>query len=148
MAAHDRIDVQVALEAAGPPSLAHEGDAGFDLTAIEAAAIPPGAWARVRTGVRIAIPDGYVGLVCPRSGLAAHHGVTVLNAPGVIDSGYRGEIEVLLVNHHGSIVHTVAAGDAIAQLLLVRLASPTFTTVRELPRSGRGERGFGSTDRR
>lgn len=127
------------------PARAHPGDAGLDLVAIAPYDLPPGGRAAVATGLAVAIPEGCAGLVVPRSGLARRHGVTVANAPGLIDSGYRGELLVLLVNH-GDDPHTVAPGDRVAQLVLVPVAALTPTVVDELPDSdGRGEGGFGST---
>ncbi len=97
------------------------------------------------TGVAVAIPEGYVGLVHPRSGLAAKHGITVLNAPGTVDSGYRGELKVCLLNTDRSTAYTVRRGERIAQLLLQEVATARFETVAQLPSSERGERGFGSS---
>jgi dUTP pyrophosphatase len=127
------------------PAYAHPGDAGADLVAAEDVVLAPGARRLVPTGVAIALPDGYVGLVHPRSGLAHRLGVTVLNAPGTVDSGYRGEIKVNLVNHDP--VHTVkiSRGDRIAQLLVQRVERATFRAVDELPDTVRGAGGHGST---
>lgn len=126
------------------PSYAHPGDAGADLYAAEDATIPSGGWALVRTGVALAIPDGYVGLVHPRSGLAVRHGVTVLNAPGTVDAGYRGEVMVNLINH-GPQSYAVCRGDRIAQLVVQRVERAAFVEVDELPESARGAGGHGST---
>jgi dUTP pyrophosphatase len=127
------------------PVRAHPGDAGLDLVAAEAAELPPGGRAAVPTGLAVAIPDGHAGLVVPRSGLARRHGVTVANAPGLIDAGYRGELMVLLVNL-GDAPHRVDAGDRIAQLVIVPVALAVPVETAELPASdGRGEGGFGST---
>jgi dUTP pyrophosphatase len=133
-----QLDPELAL-----PSPALPGDAGLDLRARRDQRLAArGGTATLATGLSIAIPAGHVGLIVPRSGLAADHGVTVLNAPGVVDSGYRGELQVLLVNH-GPDDYPVARGDRIAQLLVVAVAQPTFELVRELPRSERGAHGLG-----
>lgn len=130
-----------------PPSYAHVGDAGADLSAAQDVELPAGGGrARVRTGVSVAIPDGYAGLILPRSGLAANHGVTCLNAPGLIDSGYRGELEVLLVNTDPTTPYKVARGDRIAQLVIQPVRQADFTRVDELPPPGRAG-GFGHTGR-
>lgn len=127
------------------PARAHPGDAGLDLAAAEAAELAPGARAAVPTGVAVAIPSGHAGLVVPRSGLARRHGVTVANAPGLIDSGYRGELMVLLVNL-GDAPYRIAPGDRIAQLVVVPVSLATARAVDALPPSdGRGAGGFGST---
>lgn len=127
------------------PAYAHAGDAGADLVAAEDAELPPGGRAVVRTGVAIALPEGYVGLVHPRSGLAARLGVTVLNAPGTVDAGYRGEILVNLVNHDRTNPATIFRGDRIAQLVVQRVERAEFHVVSELPPSPRGAGGHGST---
>ena len=134
-------------EAALPPAQAHPGDAGYDLFACEAVAIEPGRRASVGTGVAVAIPDGCAGLVLPRSGLAARHGITLPNAPGLIDSGYRGEVRVLLLNTDPDRAFDVAVGDRIAQLLIVRFESPPLEEAAELDETARGPGGFGSTGR-
>ena len=134
-------------EAARPPAQAHEGDAGYDLHAAEAATIGPGERASIGTGIAVAIPDGQAGLVIPRSGLAARHGISVVNAPGLIDSGYRGEVRVLLLNTDRSETFTVEPGDRIAQLVLVRVESDEAVEVEELDETVRGAGGFGSTGR-
>ena len=126
------------------PARAQEDDAGLDLYAAEAVTIEPGGRVLVPTGIALAIPPGYAGFVLPRSGLALRHGVTLLNTPGLIDSGYRGEIKVLLVNHDRSVV-TVARGDRIAQLVIQRVEPTELIEVEELPPSERGAGGFGST---
>jgi dUTP pyrophosphatase len=128
-----------------PPAYAHPGDAGADLVAAEGVEIAPGDRALVRTGVAIALPAGYVGLVHPRSGLAARLGVTVLNAPGTVDAGYRGEVLVNLVNHDRDTVAKIARGDRIAQLVVQRVERAHFHVVDELPDSSRGAGGHGST---
>jgi dUTP diphosphatase len=132
-------------EAARPPARAHEGDAAFDLFAAEAASLEPGERASVGTGIAVAIPDGWAGLVLPRSGLAARHGITLPNAPGLIDPGYRGEVRVLLLNTDRAHVHDIAVGHRIAQLLLVRFEAPELEEVEALEETVRGEGGFGST---
>lgn len=127
------------------PSYAHPGDAGADLVAAEEVELLPGARAAVRTGVALAIPDGYVGLVHPRSGLAARLGVTVLNAPGTVDAGYRGEILVILVNHDPVGTVKISRGDRIAQLVVQRVERAVFQVVDELDETVRGAGGHGST---
>ena len=127
------------------PGYAHPGDAGADLYAASAADIPPGARAVVPTGVAIELPDGYVGLIHPRSGLAARLGVTVLNAPGTVDSGYRGEIMVILQNHDPVTIAHIARGDRIAQLVVQRVERAHFHRVEALTESRRGAGRHGST---
>lgn len=128
------------------PSYAHPGDAGADLTAAEAVTLKAGGGrARIRTGIRIAIPDGYAGFVLPRSGLAAKHGITCLNTPGLVDSGYRGELMVVLINTDPSADYDVAVGDRIAQLVIQPVEQAVFVPVDELDDHVRGEGGFGST---
>ena len=133
--------------AARPPAQAHEGDAGYDLHSAEAATIGPGERASVGTGIAVAIPAGQAGLVIPRSGLAARHGISVVNAPGLIDSGYRGELRVLLLNTDSAETFDVAPGDRIAQLVLVAVETPELEEVDELDETVRGAGGFGSTGR-
>lgn len=127
------------------PAYAHPGDAGADLTTREAVTIAPGERATVRTGVCIALPAGYVALVHPRSGLAAKHGVTIVNSPGTVDAGYRGEIRVTLLNTDARESVGFAVGDRIAQLVIQRVEIARFVPVTRLPGSHRGESGFGST---
>ncbi len=128
------------------PAYAHAGDAGADLVAAEDVEVAPrGGRALVRTGVAIALPDGYVGLVHPRSGLATRLGVTVLNAPGTVDAGYRGEIMVNLINHDPLAPAKICRGDRIAQLVVQRVERAHFRLVEELPASHRGAAGHGST---
>ena len=129
------------------PSQAHEGDAGYDLHASEAALLGPGERASVGTGIAVAIPEGCAGLVLPRSGLARKHGIGLANAPGLIDAGYRGELRVLLLNTDRSERFEIAPGDRIAQLVLIRVESPELEEAVELAASARGEGGFGSTGR-
>lgn len=136
-----RLDPDLAV-----PAYATEGDAGADLVAAEAVTLAPGGGrALVATGAAIAIPLGYAGFVQPRSGLALRHGVTCLNTPGLIDSGYRGELKVLLVNTDPSVAFEIARGDRIAQLVIQRVEHANFVEVDELPSSERGDGGFGST---
>ena len=126
------------------PVYAKPGDAGLDLRASELATFEPGERRLVPTGLAVAIPEGHAGFVLPRSGLAMQKGVTVLNAPGLIDSGYRGELKVLLINHGAEPV-TIARGERIAQLVIQPVASVTLVEVERLPDSARGTGGFGST---
>ncbi|WP_022880879.1 dUTP diphosphatase [Gryllotalpicola ginsengisoli] len=137
--------VDVPIIASSVPVYAHPGDAGADLTAAEAVRIEPGQRVTVGTGVRVALPEGFAGFVVPRSGLAARHGITIVNAPGTVDAGYRGEIKVTLLNTDLSEPYDVAVGDRIAQLVLVPIAQATFLPATALPESARGEGGFGST---
>jgi dUTP pyrophosphatase len=134
-------------ETARPPARAHDGDAGYDLHAAEPAKLGPGERSSVGTGIAVAIPDGYAGLVLPRSGLAARHGISVVNAPGLIDAGYRGEVRVLLLNTDRERSFEVTAGDRIAQLLVVRVEGPELEEAAKLDDTGRGPGGFGSTGR-
>ena len=127
------------------PVYAHPGDAGCDLRSSHAATIEPGERLTVSTGISIAIPAGYVGLVHSRSGLAANHGVVVLNSPGTVDAGYRGEIRVTLLNTDKSKAFEVQPGDRIAQLLVQRVERAHLIEVDILPETERGQQGFGST---
>lgn len=127
------------------PAYAHPGDAGADLFAAQDVQLAPGERALVRTGIAIALPEGYVGLVHPRSGLAARLGVTVLNAPGTVDAGYRGEILVNLVNHDRVVTAKICRGDRIAQLVIQRVERAHFHVVEDLPDTVRGAGGHGST---
>ena len=130
------------------PAYAHPGDAGADLTAAEAVTLKAGGGrAIVKTGIRIAIPDGYAGFVLPRSGLAANHGITCLNTPGLVDSGYRGELMVVLINTDPSADYDVQVGDRIAQLVIQPVEQAAFVRVDELDDHVRGEGGFGSSGR-
>ena len=129
------------------PRRAYEGDAGFDLSACERTVIDPGERAVVGTGIAVAIPDGYAGLVVPRSGLAARHGLGKVNAPGLVDSGYRGEVKVILLNTDRSAPFVIEPGMRIAQLVLVELPQVRLIEVDELPASARGEGGLGSSGR-
>jgi dUTP pyrophosphatase len=134
-----RVDADLPL-----PAYARPDDAGLDLYAAESVTLTPGGRALVPTGIALAIPVGFAGFVLPRSGLALRHGVTVLNTPGLIDAGYRGEVKVLLVNH-GSAPVTLGRGDRIAQLVVQRVEHVSLAPVAELPVSPRGAGGFGST---
>ncbi len=127
------------------PAYAHPGDAGADLTAAEDVDLGPGERALVRTGVAIALPAGYAAFVHPRSGLATKHGVTIVNAPGTVDAGYRGEIKVTLLNTDKKEPVSFRRGDRIAQLVIQRVERAVFHEVDELPGSARGDGGFGST---
>jgi dUTP pyrophosphatase len=135
-----RLDARATL-----PTRAYPGDAGLDLYALEDGGLDPGERASVRTGIAVEIPEGEAGLVLPRSGLAARHGIALVNAPGLIDSGYRGEIVVLLLNTDRSVRFEMAAGDRIAQLVLVKVQTPEVVEVEELAVSERGAGGFGSS---
>ena len=126
------------------PQPAHDGDAAFDLRARQAVELGPGERASVPTGVAVAIPAGFAGLVLPRSGHAARHGIGLVNSPGLIDSGYRGEVSVLLVNHGDQPVR-FERGDRIAQLMIVEVPAAVWSEVDELSETARGEGGFGST---
>ena len=138
-----RLDLQIPL-----PGYARPGDAGADLTASEDVVLPArGGRALVPTGVAVAVPEGHAGLVMPRSGLALRHGVTVLNAPGLVDAGYRGELNVLLVNTDREADYVVHRGDRIAQFVIVAVEHAVLTVVDELPASERGKGGFGHTGR-
>lgn len=130
---------------AAAPERAHDDDAGYDLRAAEPATLGPGERASVGTGIAVAIPEGHAGLVLPRSGLAARHGMTVVNAPGLIDAGYRGEVRVLLLNTDPLEPFAVAVGDRIAQLLVVRHEAPELVEADSLGETLRGAGGCGST---
>jgi dUTP pyrophosphatase len=127
------------------PARAHPGDAGLDLHAVEAVRLEPGARASVPTGLAVELPPGHAGLVLPRSGLAARHGVALVNAPGLIDEGYRGEIRVLLLNTDRAAAVDLEAGDRIAQLLVVAVPPVAVEEVGELGETARGSGGFGSS---
>ena len=134
-------------EAAKAPTRAHDGDAGLDLYAAEAARLEPGQRASVGTGIAVAIPDGHAGLVLPRSGLAARHGIALVNAPGLIDAGYRGEIRVLLLNTDATDAFDIEPGDRIAQLMIAPFAAPDLVELESLDETARGAGGFGSSGR-
>jgi len=129
------------------PERAHAGDAGYDLRSVEEMELVPGGRALVRTGISVALPSGYAGLVLPRSGLAVRHGISLVNAPGLIDSGYRGEILIPLINHDRQEIFRVEEGTSIAQLVLVRAGEAAFEEVEllEVGPDSRGEGGFGSS---
>jgi dUTP pyrophosphatase len=127
------------------PAYAHPGDAGADLVATSDVTLKPGERAMVGTGIAIALQDGYAAFVHPRSGLAAKHGVSIVNAPGTVDAGYRGEIKVCLVNLDTAAEVTLRRGDRIAQLVIQRVEKARFVEVEKLPGSARGEGGYGST---
>jgi dUTP pyrophosphatase len=127
------------------PTRAYPGDAGLDLYALDDGVLAPGERASIRTGIAIEIPDGQAGLVLPRSGLAARHGIAIVNAPGLIDSGYRGEVRVLLLNTDRTASFTFSSGERIAQLVLVRIETPEIVEVEALATSERGAGGFGSS---
>jgi dUTP diphosphatase len=135
-----RLDADLPL-----PSYAHPGDAGADLVTTVDVTLAPGERALVPTGVAIALPDGYVALVHPRSGLAARHGLSIVNTPGTVDAGYRGEIKVLLINHDPGEPIELRRGDRIAQLVIQRFERAAFVDVAALPESVRGAGGYGST---
>jgi dUTP pyrophosphatase len=137
--------VEVLITASVLPTYSHPGDAGADLHSAEALTLAPGQRALVGTGVSIALPDGYAAFVVPRSGLAVKHGITIVNSPGTVDAGYRGEIKVCLLNTDPSSAFEVAAGDRIAQLIVSPVVRAVFIPVEKLPGSQRGEGGFGST---
>jgi dUTP pyrophosphatase len=143
----DRVEILIKrLDPGLPlPARAHPGDAGTDLFAAQDGELAPGQRALVPTGVAIALPDGYAAFVHPRSGLAARHGVTLVNAPGTVDAGYRGEIRVTLLNTDTERPVRLQRGDRIAQLVVQRVAYPVFHEVETLPGSARGQDGFGST---
>jgi dUTP diphosphatase len=141
----DRLRVRRLDDRALLPTRAYPGDAGLDLYALEEAKLGPGERASIGTGIAIEIPDGQAGLVLPRSGLAARHGIALVNAPGLIDAGYRGEIRVLLLNTDRERPFAVARGERIAQLVLVRIETPEVVEVDELAVSERGGGGFGSS---
>ena len=137
-----RLDPELPL-----PRYAKGGDAGADIVSRIDITLAPGERALVPTGIAIALPDGYVALVHPRSGLAIKHGVTMVNAPGTVDAGYRGELQIILINHDKSEPVSFKRGDRIAQLVIQKVERAEFVEVHELPGSGRGTGGFGSTGR-
>jgi dUTP pyrophosphatase len=141
----DSLRIRRLHEHARLPSRAYPGDAGLDLYAVEPVRLEPGERAAVPTGIAVEIPAGQAGLVLPRSGLAARHGISVVNAPGLIDAGYRGEVKVLLLNTDRREPCTIDAGDRVAQLVLVRVDTPEVVEVDALALSERGAGGFGSS---
>jgi dUTP diphosphatase len=140
-----RIEVQRLDPALPLPSYARDGDAGLDLYTTDTVTLAPGARASVGTGIAVAIPPGCAGFVLPRSGLALRHGLSLVNTPGLIDAGYRGEIRVLLVNHDLEASVTLTRGDRIAQLVVQRVERAKLVEVEKLPDTARGSGGFGST---
>lgn len=136
---------EVLISAQQVPAYSHPGDAGADLTAAEAAVLEPGQRATIATGVAIALPDGYAAFIVPRSGLAAKHGITIVNSPGTVDAGYRGEIKVTLLNTDQNEPFPIEVGDRIAQVIIMPVSRARFVPVEELPGSSRGTGGFGST---
>jgi dUTP pyrophosphatase len=139
------VEFQRLTEAARAPERANQHDAGWDLRAAEAATIGPGERAGIGTGIAVAIPDDHAGLVLPRSGLAARHGIALVNAPGLIDAGYRGEVRVLLLNTDRVESFEIAVGDRIAQLVITKLPAVEFAESSSLSETARGTGGFGST---
>jgi dUTP pyrophosphatase len=137
--------VDVPILGAHTPVYAHPGDAGADLCAAEAVTLAPGERSTVGTGASVAVPDGFAAFVMPRSGLAARHGITIVNSPGTVDAGYRGEIRVTILNTDASTPYSIAVGDRIAQLIIMPVVRARFVPVDRLPQSQRGEGGFGST---
>lgn len=137
--------VDVLITADRMPEYAHPGDAGADLHASEDVILAPGERVTVGTGVSIALPDGYAAFVVPRSGLAFKHGITIVNSPGTVDAGYRGEVKVSLLNTDRTEPYTIRAGDRIAQIIITPVSRARFVPVERLPGSERGEGGFGST---
>ena len=130
--------VDVLIASSVFPQVAHPGDAGADLQSTETLTLQPGERATVGTGISIALPEGYLAFIVPRSGLAAKHGITIVNSPGTVDAGYRGEIKVTLLNTDTTSAFEIAAGDRIAQMIVMPFASPNFIAVEELPASVRG----------
>ena len=139
------VEFQRLSEAARAPERANDHDAGWDLRAAEAATIAPGERAGVSTGIAVAIPEGHAGLVLPRSGLAAKHGIALVNAPGLIDAGYRGEVRVLLLNTDRNNAFEIEVGDRIAQLVITELPEVEFAESSSLSETARGAGGFGSS---
>ena len=137
--------IEVPIIAERVPVYAHEGDAGADLTSAETATLAPGGRRTFATGTAIALPDGHAAFIVPRSGLAARHGITIVNSPGTVDCGYRGEIKVTLLNTDPERSYTVNAGDRIAQIVIQPVTRARFVPVASLPESERGVGGFGST---
>lgn len=139
----DTVDVPIVADVL--PAYAHPGDAGADLCAAEPVTLAPGQRHTMPTGVSVALPDGYAAFVVPRSGLAAKHGITIVNSPGTVDAGYRGEIRVTVLNTDSSMPYDIAVGDRIAQLIVMPVTRARFVPVESLPESTRGAAGFGST---
>jgi dUTP pyrophosphatase len=141
------LKVQLLTDSAVLPTRAHEGDAGLDLHASEAAHIGPGERWQVATGIALEIPEGHAGLILPRSGLARRNGISLVNAPGLIDAGYRGEVKVLLLNNDPAEVFRIKPGDRIAQLLITPYVTAEPVRAEGLTETDRGDGGFGSTGR-
>ncbi len=141
------LKVQLLSDSATLPTRSHDGDAGLDLYAAEPAHIGPGERWQVATGIAVEIPAGHAGLVLPRSGLAQRHGISLVNAPGLIDAGYRGEVKVLLLNNDPAEIFRIEPGDRIAQLLVTPFVSVEPQQSEALSETGRGDGGFGSTGR-
>jgi dUTP pyrophosphatase len=139
------VELPIVASVENIPSYAQPGDAGADLRSAEALVLQPGERALVATGIRIALPDGYAAFVVPRSGLAVRHGISIVNSPGTIDAGYRGEIKVPLINLDQREAFEIEIGDRIAQLLVMPVSRAVFVPVSQLPESERGVGGFGST---
>ena len=140
-----RVPIKRLISDAQIPQTAYQGDAGVDLRSAEHIVLKPHERAMVPTGLAIALPSGYAGFVLPRSGLAAKHGISIVNAPGLIDSNYRGELKVILVNTDPNEAFTIEVGDRIAQLIVMPVPMIEFEQVESLPESERGESGFGSS---
>lgn len=138
-------EIEVLIKAENPPRYALPGDAGADLCSAEKLILAPGQRQLVNTGVSIALPDGFAAFIVPRSGLAAKHGITVVNSPGTVDAGYRGEIKVCLLNTDKDLSFEIEVGDRIAQMIVMPVSKAVFVPVESLPQSERGEGGFGST---
>lgn len=130
------------------PTFAHATDAGADLCSMESVTLQPGERALVGTGLALAVPEGYAAFVQPRSGLAIKYGISMVNTPGTIDAGYRGELRVILINHDPTEPFIIEKGDRIAQLIIQKVEHPSFKEATELPEADRGDNGFGSTGRR
>lgn len=139
------IEFKLLHELAQAPKYAHDGDAGADLVCVEDVMLKPGERLLVPTGVAIALPEGYVGLVHPRSGLAAKHGIGIVNTPGTIDSGYRGELKICLINLDQSETVALPAGSRIAQLVIQQVTTANFVQVNDLDNTERSDNGFGSS---
>lgn len=140
-----RVPIKILSRDAQIPHMAYNGDAGVDLRSVERIVLKPQKRAMVATGLAIALPEGYAGFILPRSGLAAKHGISIVNAPGLIDSNYRGELKVILLNTDPDNSFTIEIGDRIAQLIVMPVPTINFEQVEELTESQRGESGFGSS---
>ena len=140
-----RVPIKILSRDAQIPHMAYNGDAGVDLRSVERIVLKPQEHAMVATGLAIALPEGYAGFILPRSGLAAKHGISIVNAPGLIDSNYRGELKVILLNTDPDNSFTIEIGDRIAQLIVMPVPTINFEQVEELTESQRGESGFGSS---